>query len=120
MSSEKAPSTSEIFENASRDKHLQNKLRTVRILDSVQTAITLLGLLMGLTVLGVSANTLSVYDSTKPLPGSFLSLWPQEFDIRPTVALVAGSAIITVLHMVALVFAKVQVVCWLPILHPFL
>lgn len=111
MSSEKAPSTSELFEVASQDKHLQGKLRIVRILDSVQTAITLLGLLLGLTVLGVSANTLSVYNYTKPLPGSFLSLWPQEFNIQPAVALVACSAIITVLHMVALVFPKVQFVC---------
>ena len=111
MSSEKAPSTSELFEVASQDKHLQDKLRLVRILDSVQTAITLLGLLMGLTVLGVSANTLSVYNYTKPIEGSILSLWPQEFNIKPAVALVACSAIITVFHIVNLVFAKVQFVC---------
>lgn len=100
------------FETDSRDQHLQAKVRTVRLVDSARIGATALALLMALSVLGVSGNTLRTYDNTK-IPSDvevFPSLWPQDFNIRPTVALVAGSAIVFVTNLVGLAFSKVPTV----------
>lgn len=100
------------FETDSRDQHLQSKIRTACVVDSARIGATVLALLISLSVLGVSANTLRTYDDTK-IPSDvevFPSLWPEEFNIRPTVALVAGSAIIFVTNIVALCFSKVPTV----------
>ncbi|KAK3692375.1 hypothetical protein B0T22DRAFT_435661 [Podospora appendiculata] len=105
---EKGPSSSE-FEVESRDNHLHSKVRTIRMVDTARIAATALALLMGLTVLGVSSNTLSVYDYTHLTSDFFLPLWPEEFNIRPTVALVAGSVFVIVSNIAALCFSKVQV-----------
>jgi hypothetical protein len=90
------------------DEHLQSKVKTLHLVDNARVGATALALLMGITVLGLSGNTLAVYDHTR-LPGDFLfSLWPAEFNIRPTVSLVVGSAIIMVTNIAALCFSKVQ------------
>ncbi|KAK0711264.1 hypothetical protein B0H67DRAFT_491235 [Lasiosphaeris hirsuta] len=104
---EKGPSSSD-FEVDSRDLHLQSKVRTLRAVDSARVATTALALLMGITVLGVSANTLAVYDSTHVPSDFLLSLWPDEFNIRPTISLVIGSVIIVLTNIIALCFSKVQ------------
>jgi hypothetical protein len=95
------------FEVDSQDQHLQSKTRALRLVDSVRIGATALALLMGLTVLGVSANTLSVYDSTHVSSDFLLALWPDEFNIRPTVALVVGSAFVIATNIVALCFSKI-------------
>ncbi|KAL2169677.1 hypothetical protein VTG60DRAFT_5816 [Thermothelomyces hinnuleus] len=76
-----------------QDQHLQSKLRTIRMTDAARAGTTLLALLMALTVLGVSANTLRVYQGTHVSRDFMLPLWPDEFDLRPTLSLVAGSAL---------------------------
>ncbi|KAK0621326.1 hypothetical protein B0T17DRAFT_508686 [Bombardia bombarda] len=107
---EKGPSSSDFeVEVDSHDRHLQSKLRTIRAVDNARVATTALALLMGLTVMGVSANTLAVYYDTH-VPADFLvSLWPDAFNLRPTVALVIGSVIVAVSNIVALCFSKVRV-----------
>lgn len=96
------------FEADSQDLHLQSKMKTLRMVDSARVGVTALALLLGLTVLGVSANTLRVYNDTY-IPSDFmLSLWPDEFNIRPTVALVVGSSIIFIANIVALSFDQVR------------
>ncbi|AEO69228.1 02660985-ca9f-4cab-8d24-284cf06b8608 [Thermothielavioides terrestris] len=96
------------FEAESQDLHLQSKLRTIRVIDSARVGTTALALLMGLTVLGVSANTLRVYQETHVSPDFLLPLWPAEFNIRPTVALVIGSAVVLVSNIVALCCSQVR------------
>jgi hypothetical protein len=104
------PQTSD-FEVDSHDLHLQSKTKTLRMVDNARIATTALALLMGITVLGVSGNTLAVWNDTYVSPSDFyLPLWPEEFNIRPTVALVAGSAFVIVANIVGLCFSKVQVV----------
>ncbi|KAL2181608.1 uncharacterized protein P884DRAFT_190382 [Thermothelomyces heterothallicus CBS 202.75] len=90
-----------------QDQHLQSKLRTIRMTDAARAGVTLLALLTGLTILGVSANTLRVYQGTHVSRDFMLPLWPEEFDLRPTLSLVAGSAVVVVANLVALGFGQV-------------
>ncbi|KAL2135269.1 hypothetical protein VTI74DRAFT_9149 [Chaetomium olivicolor] len=96
------------FEADSHDLHLQSKMRSIRMIDSARVGTTGLALLMGLTVLGVSANMLHVYEETHLASQFMLPLWPDEFNIRPTVSLVIGSAIVLVCNIIALCFSQVQ------------
>jgi hypothetical protein len=98
------------FEVDSQDLHLQSRLKMVRRLDSARVGLTLVALLAGITILGVSADALAEYNATH-LPGDFLlPLWPDQFDLRPTVALVVGSTIVTVTNIASLLFSKVRFV----------
>lgn len=98
------------FEADSQDLHLQSKMRTIRVVDSARVGTTALALLMGLTVLGISANTLRVYQETHVSSDFLLPLWPDEFNVRPTVSLVIGSTIVLVSNIIALCFSQVGAV----------
>ena len=102
--------SSSSVEGDSKDLHLQSKMRTLRALDSARVGTTALALLMGLTVLGISANTLRVYQETHVSAEFMLPLWPDEFNIRPTVSLVIGSTIVLVANIIALAFSQVGAV----------
>ncbi|KAK3898334.1 hypothetical protein C8A05DRAFT_47310 [Staphylotrichum tortipilum] len=95
------------FEADSTDRHLESKMRTIRAIDSARVGTTTLALLMGLTVLAVSANTLRVYNETHVASDFLLPLWPDNFNVRPTVSLVVGSTIVLVSNIVALCFSQV-------------
>ena len=82
-------------------------LKTIRWVDAARVGLTMLGLLFGLTILGTSADVISVYDTTH-IPG--MPLWPSEFDLRPAVALVVGSVIIVLASAVSLACSKVTMV----------
>jgi len=81
-----------------------------RTVESVSFAATLLALLAGLTILGTSADTLGVYNKTHLGAEYFISLWPAEFDVRPTIALVVCSVIIFVTSAISLIVMKVPAV----------
>lgn len=87
-------------------------LRTARTAESVRLALTLLALLAGMAILGTSADTLSVYNQTHLGAEYFLALWPSDFDITPTIALIACSGAILVASAVSLVAMKVPAVCY--------
>jgi hypothetical protein len=106
---EKGPAAFD-FEVNSEDLHLQSKIRTIRMIDGVRLGVTALGLLMSITVLGVSADMMTVYDHTHVASDFLLPLWPDQFNIRPNLALIVGSAVIVVTSIVSLLFSKVQVV----------
>lgn len=95
------------FEVDSRDGHLQSKLKTIRLIDGVRVGITVLALLFGITILGVSADALSVYKSTSVPSSYLLPLWPEEFDLRPTIALVIGATFVMVCNIASLASSKV-------------
>ncbi|KAL2258125.1 hypothetical protein VTK26DRAFT_8688 [Humicola hyalothermophila] len=90
------------------DLHLQSKMRTIHTVDAARAGTTMLALLMGLSALAVSGNTLRVYNETHVPREYLLPLWPDDFNIRPTVALVIGSAIVLVSNMVALSCSQVR------------
>ncbi|KAK4148606.1 hypothetical protein C8A00DRAFT_38817 [Chaetomidium leptoderma] len=95
------------FKAESQDLHLKSKMQSIRMVDSARTGTTVLALLMGLTVLGVSGNTLRVYNDTHVASNFMLPLWPDEFNIRPTVSLVIGSVIVFISNIAALCFSQV-------------
>ncbi|KAK1835094.1 hypothetical protein QBC39DRAFT_327568 [Podospora conica] len=113
---EKRPSHSSFSGSSAHDAHLASKLRALTTVDNVRMATTALATLMGMTVLGVSGNTLAVYDHTKLPAGSSASallgggLWPTEFNIRPTVSLVAGAVFVVLAGIAGLVGGKVKAV----------
>jgi hypothetical protein len=110
MSEPKNAANTSDFEVDSQDLQMHSKIRTLRVVDGARVSLTALALLAGITILGVSADALAVYDSTH-LSGDFLlPLWPDHFDLRPTVALVVGAAIITIINIVSLACSKVKYV----------
>lgn len=92
------------------DQYLRKQAKIVAMLDAVRIAITTLALLAGLTILGLAGNTLAVYNSTRLQETSWLSLWPADLDLRPTVALVVGSSLVTLANIAGLVCSKMPLV----------
>ncbi len=89
-----------------------------QLITSVHLGLTVLSLLSALTIVGTSASTLEVYNTTRLGKGQFLSIWPNEFDIRPTVALVTCGTIILVSSVLGLIVAKIPAVRLSPSLLP--
>ncbi|ERT01626.1 uncharacterized protein SPSK_07860 [Sporothrix schenckii 1099-18] len=115
MSVEKKPNHSSEFEVDSthnsqhshlheNDAHLNAKRRNLRALDTARAAATLLALLMGLAVLGTTGHALQAYNSSSPRDAAWLSVWPNAgaFDVKPTVALVAGASLVVLANLIAL------------------
>lgn len=100
------------FEVESHDTHVPSGsgVRMYRMVDSARIALTALALAAGISILGVSADALAVYDSTHVSVKALLPLWPDNLDIRPTVALVVGSAIVVVTNIVSLLASKTAMV----------
>jgi hypothetical protein len=80
------------------------------VVSSIGFGTNVLSLLTAITILGTAGDILSVYNTTHLGEDFFLPLWPTDFDIRPSVALVTCAAIITVSSIVGLVGAKVPAV----------
>ncbi|CAK7206423.1 hypothetical protein SEUCBS139899_009215 [Sporothrix eucalyptigena] len=110
---EKQPNSSSEFEvdsnhNLQQDAHLDSKIRTLRFLDAGRAAATLLALLMGLAVLGTTGHALQAYNTSRFDASSggaaWLSMWPNNsaFDVKPTVALVVGAALVVLANIIAL------------------
>jgi hypothetical protein len=102
------PDTNE-FET--REQAFEKNARVTRMAESLRLALMALALLAGLTIVGTSADTLAVYNKTHvgsdfllPLSG----VWPSEFDLRPTIALVTCGSIITVTSAIALIANRVS------------
>lgn len=98
------------FEAQSRELELHSKIRACRYVEGGRVALTALALIAGITVLGLSADALKVYNETHVPPEYLLPLWPADFDLRPTVALVAGGSIVVAANVVSLLASKVQMV----------
>ncbi|KAI1810904.1 hypothetical protein GGS20DRAFT_144264 [Poronia punctata] len=113
----KAPVHASDYEVDPRDATYRKQQSRIRLLNSVRLGLTALSLLAGVTILGATSHALIVYNNTH-LPSDFnLPLWPTEFDVRPTVALVVGSAIVVAANLVSFVFSKVRVLQSRKIMH---
>ncbi|EFQ28495.1 hypothetical protein CGRA01v4_07321 [Colletotrichum graminicola] len=118
MSSEpKNVSRTSDFEIDVEEIHISSQTRVLKAVDSARVGLTALALLASITVLGVSADALAVYDATHVPADYLLPLWPDAFDLRPTVALVVGSSIITITNMVSLLFSRVQALRGQTLIH---
>ncbi len=107
---EKDPASASNFEVDPRDLAYQRQQGTIRFLHGVRVGLTGLALVSSITILGTSANALMVYNNTHVSSDFNLALWPDEFDLRPTVALVVASAIIIIANLVSLLFSKAKLV----------
>lgn len=107
-SSLKHEASSSTFEVDSQDDlYLERQTRTFRMIDAVRISITALALLCGITIMGLSADAIRVYNTTRLEGSPLLSVWPDSFDMQPTVALVAGSSLVVLASIAALLCSKV-------------
>jgi hypothetical protein len=106
MASDKAQIMTADFEVD--DVRTQKKLRTLRRFDGTLQAMSTLALFMALTVMGVSADILAVYNTTHATTNFPLSLWPTSFNLRPNVALLVGSTVVFLANWLSLVACKVR------------
>ncbi|KAH8815671.1 hypothetical protein F5884DRAFT_663352 [Xylogone sp. PMI_703] len=95
----------------------QKAVKTIRMLDTVRLGLTVLGLLAGVIIMGVSADTLYVYNTTHLGPDYFLALWPSKFNIQPTVALVVCGTIVFVVSAISLICSKTPAIRTKPLAH---
>ena len=100
--------TTSDFDQESRS--LNSKVRLINSLDLATQALTVLALIAGTAVLGLSADALKIYNETHVAPEYLLPLWPENVDVRGSVSLVACSAIVAVVSLLALVLSKVSTV----------
>lgn len=87
------------------------KSSLVKVTDSVRLGLTALALLSSLVILGTSAETLATFNKTHQGENYLLPLWPTDFDIRPTTALVACSTVIIVSSAISLALGFISAVC---------
>jgi len=106
MAAPKSEFTSE-FQEWSPDAGHQKAVRTSRAIESTRLGLTVLALLSAITILGTSADTLAVYNQTHLSEEFFLALWPSDFDIRPTTALVICGTIVILSSIVSLAVSRV-------------
>lgn len=99
------------------DMGYQRSVRVARTVESARLALTTLALCAGAAIVGISADTLSVYNSTNFGAAHFLSLWPREFDLRPTIAMVITGAIILASSAISLVVSKLPPIRNNPLIH---
>ncbi|RKK57844.1 hypothetical protein BFJ68_g1125 [Fusarium oxysporum] len=94
------------FEADVESVRTEPSFRIYRLIDSARLGLTVLGLAAALTILGVSADALAVFHATYVPEDWLLQLWPANFDMRPTVALVVGSALVIGANLVSLIAGK--------------
>jgi len=98
--------TPEYSEFETRDAGYQKSVKVARTVESIRLGLTALALAAGITIVGVASDTLSVYNTTHLGHDFLLDLWPAEFDLRPTIALVACGAVVLLVSAVSLLFSK--------------
>ncbi|KAJ6782557.1 hypothetical protein PWT90_01385 [Aphanocladium album] len=110
MSQLKNEVSSSDFEIEADDRHTVPKVGMLRVVDTLRVGLCILALAAGAAVLGLGADTLAVYRATS-LPADYmLHLWPEEFDVRPTNALIACGALVLVANSLALAMSRVSFV----------
>ena len=107
----KPQSASGFNEFETRDAGHEKAIRTARMAESARLGLTVLALTASITIVGTAADTLSVYNTTTLGSEYFLSLWPSDFDIRPTTALIICGAIVIVASTCSLAASKIPAVC---------
>ncbi|KAG6002995.1 hypothetical protein E4U21_002470 [Claviceps maximensis] len=108
MSSLKNETSSSDFGGDQRELRTHPNVRLASAVHSIRVAVTILALSAGIVTLGLSADTLAVYNATH-LPADYmLPLWPENFDLRPTHALMAGGGIVTAMNALSLFASNTQ------------
>ena len=117
MTASKSEFTSDSQEWSADAGH-QKAVRRSRAIESTRLGLTVLALLSAITILATSADTLAVYNQTHLSEEFFLALWPSDFDIRPTTALVICGSIVILSSAVSLAASRVPAVSLVHTLSP--
>lgn len=111
MAAETKPQFSpEVTDFESYEESRPSNARRTRVVESARQGLTVLTLLLGLSIVGTSGETLRVYNKTHVSSNFLLPLWPFDLNLRPTVALVTCSSILVVSSIIALIGSKVPAV----------
>lgn len=86
------------------------KFRRLEAMEGARTALAVLSLCAGVAVLALSADAMAVYEATHVSGDSLLPLWPDDFDLRPTEALVACGAVVVFASGVSVLAGRVGMV----------
>lgn len=106
--SSKTEISSSNFETDIDHVHIDSKFRMFQLAENLRLGLSVLAFAAAITVMGISAHAVAVYDATH-LPEDFLlPLWPAKFDLRPNEAMVAGSVVVIVANAVSLVVNKIK------------
>ena len=79
-----------------------------RVLDTARLGLTVLALCLSILIVGTSADNLKTYNETHVADDFHLPLWPFEFNLGPSIALVACGSLMLVVSMRAIAGAKVS------------
>lgn len=95
----------------------QKTAKMAGVVESARLGLTVLALLAAITIVGTAADALAVYNTTHLSHEYLLPLWPLEFNMQPSVALVTCGSIIIVASAASLVVSKVPAVSTPPLSH---
>jgi hypothetical protein len=84
--------------------------REARLLHWGRTTLSVVLLAAGAAITASEAHALYGYNSTHLSDEWFLPLWPQHFDLRPTIALLSAGAVIALTSLVYLISAVIATV----------
>jgi len=102
----KQPSFSPEYQESSQFED-NDKTSSSRVLEAVRLGLTVLAFFVAIVIVGTSADNLKVYNQTHVSDDFQLPLWPFNFNLGPTIALVACGAIMIVSSAVSIAVSKV-------------
>ncbi|PHH54337.1 hypothetical protein CFIMG_000686RA [Ceratocystis fimbriata CBS 114723] len=73
-----------------------------------RSSLNLLSLAAGITIIGLSARNLHIYNETHLAANFLLPLWPTNTNIGPTIAMIVAGAVVTVCSAVAIALDQAQ------------
>jgi hypothetical protein len=88
----------------------QKTAKLARVVESARVGLIVLALLAAITIVATAGDALAVYNTTHLSQEYFLPLWPTEFNMGPSVALVTCGSIIAVASAASLAVIKVSAV----------
>ncbi|KAL3419424.1 hypothetical protein PVAG01_09645 [Phlyctema vagabunda] len=80
---------------------------TTRLVEATRLGLTVLGFVGSVIIVGTAADTLAVYNNTSLSQDFWLPLWPSNFSLQPTIALVTCGCIMLVASALSLAMSKI-------------
>jgi len=94
--------------------------RSMRLVESARLGLSVLTLLMGISILSTSADAIAVFNKTHVSEDFLLPLWPFNFNLGPSIAIVTGGAVIVVSSAIAILAGRIPVIRSKALIHSIL
>lgn len=107
----KQASFSPEYNESSQFDHNERHPGPSRALEAGRMGLSILALASAIGILATSAHNLKIYNDTHVANDFLLPLWPFEFNLGPSIALVACGSIMIVAAAASLVAGKIPSVC---------